>query len=220
MKQSMKVTTITSLGLALLLCAGGASAQMYKWVDAGGKTHFTDTPPPATAKAAPVKASATGGTDSAGGGMPYALANAMRSSPVVLWTTSPCASCDSGRAYLKGRGIPFTEKTVSNDADEAKLRESGGNDRLPFLLVGRNKVIGYQPDAWSNALTAASYPERSMLPPGYSYSAATAATPRQTVAQPDKEALRMAAAAAEAEAAEELRKKKAAAPTAPPGFQF
>ena len=47
------------LGLALLAAAGGASAQMYKWVDANGKTHFTDQPPPAMAKPAPIKTSST-----------------------------------------------------------------------------------------------------------------------------------------------------------------
>ena len=35
------------LGLALLLCAAGASAQMYKWTDAKGVVHFSDQPPPA-----------------------------------------------------------------------------------------------------------------------------------------------------------------------------
>jgi glutaredoxin len=210
----MKFATMTTWGLALLLCAGTASAQMYKWVDASGKTHFTDTPPPAAAKTAPMKSGAAG---SSGANLPYALANAVRAFPVVIWTTSPCPSCDSGRAYLKSRGIPFSEKTVTSDADEAKLRESGGNDRLPFLMVGRNKVIGFQQGAWSDALTAASYPERSMLPSNYQYGAATSGAPRQTQAEPDKEALRMAAAEAEAE---EARKKKAAAPTAPPGFQF
>lgn len=212
MKPSMKVSTKSSLGLALLLCAGAASAQMYKWVDANGKTHFTDTPPPASAKAAPIKGpvSATSSAD-----LPYSLANAVRTYPVVLWTTAPCPTCDSGRAYLKSRGIPFTEKTVTTGADEEKLKEAGGDGRLPLLTVGRSKLIGYQQGSWSDALAAAAYPERSMLPPNYQYGMATSAAPKPVKAEADKEALRMAAAEAE-----EQRKKKAAAPTAPPGFQF
>jgi hypothetical protein len=35
-----------TLAAGLLLAAGGAAAQAYKWVDAQGKTHFSDTPPP------------------------------------------------------------------------------------------------------------------------------------------------------------------------------
>eukprot|EP01036_Dinobryon_divergens_P014582 gene14582-19714_t len=44
-------------GLALLACASTASAQMYKWKDAKGVTHYTDTPPPANA--VPLKAFST-----------------------------------------------------------------------------------------------------------------------------------------------------------------
>ena len=32
--------------LALLIAAGGAGAQMYKWVDKDGKVRYSDTPPP------------------------------------------------------------------------------------------------------------------------------------------------------------------------------
>jgi len=220
MKSATKLSQGASalVGLALLLWAGAASAQMFKWVDANGKTHFTDTPPPATAKAAPIKSS-TGAA--AGAGLPYALAMAVRNAPVVLWTTSPCPSCDAGRAYLKSRGVPFSEKTVTNDADEAKLRESGGDERLPALFVGRNKVIGYQQGAWADALSAASYPERAMLPANYQNGNASTGAPRAARNEPDAEAMRTAAAAAAAAEEEEQRKKRAAAAkTAPPGFQF
>ena len=39
----------------LLLVAGSAGAQMYKWVDSDGKVRYGDTPPPG-AKTSPVKA--------------------------------------------------------------------------------------------------------------------------------------------------------------------
>jgi glutaredoxin len=199
------------LGLALLLCTGAASAQMYKWVDANGKTHFTDTPPPPTAKVAPIKA-AVGGSSAAE--LPYALSIAVRSHPVTLYTSASCAGCDSGRAFLRRKGIPFTEKTVASTEDEAKLREAGGDGGVPFLTIGRTKLAGFLASNWESALNAASYPANSMLPSNYQYPNPTAAAPRQQKADPDKEAVRVAAAAAEAEA-----KRKAAAP-APPGFQF
>lgn len=34
------------VALCLLTLAAGASAQAYKWTDAQGKVHFSDTPPP------------------------------------------------------------------------------------------------------------------------------------------------------------------------------
>ncbi len=210
----MKFATTTQaqrsalLGLALLLCMGGASAQMYKWVDASGKTHYTDTPPPAEAKTAPIKAGVSGGVAA---NLPYALADAVARNPVTLYTTNDCAACESGRALLKRKGIPYTEKTVTTDADIAKMKEISNDIRMPILMVGRSKSGGFQAATWEAALNLASYPERSMLPSNYQYPNPSSLAPRK--ADADREAMRIAAEA-EAEA-----RKKAAAP-APPGFQF
>jgi glutaredoxin len=205
-----------ALGLALLLCAGAASAQMYKWVDANGKTHFTDTPPPANAKSAPSKLSgAAVGTTSSD--MPYALATAMRNFPVTLYTTTACGGCDAGRAYLKSRGIPFTEKTVTNAADEARLKAAGGDGNLPLFVVGSSKLTGYQQGAWDSMLNVALYPAKKILPSTYQYPAAVAAAPAAPKAEPTREVAKQN----EAEQAEAEARKKAFAPqTAPPGFRF
>jgi flagellar motility protein MotE (MotC chaperone) len=45
-----------SIFLAMLIAAGGAGAQMYKWVDKDGKVRYSDTPPPAGVKTSTVKA--------------------------------------------------------------------------------------------------------------------------------------------------------------------
>jgi hypothetical protein len=47
--------------LVLLLVAPLVSAQVYKWVDAKGTTHFSETPPPAGTKYAQVNVAASGG---------------------------------------------------------------------------------------------------------------------------------------------------------------
>ncbi len=205
------------LGLALLLCAGGASAQMYKWVDANGKTHFSDQPPPPSARAAPIKSStgSTGGVQ-----LPYALAQAVRNYPVTLYTTTSCAGCDQGRALLKARGVPFSEKTVTTTEDEQKLKDVTGSNSLPALLVGNAKSSGFQANAWTSMLNVALYPATKALPPGYQYPAAVAAVPKQAKEAPDPEALRVAA---EQEEEKERRRKEAANRaklSAPPGFQF
>ena len=43
------------IGLALLFAAGTALAQMYRWVDANGKVHYGNAPPPG-AKTSAIKA--------------------------------------------------------------------------------------------------------------------------------------------------------------------
>ncbi|RSZ57685.1 glutaredoxin family protein [Massilia atriviolacea] len=171
----MTVTKKMAGMLALLLCAGGAGAQqMYKWVDASGKVTFSDKPPPANAKPIEIKAGAGG---AASVPLPYALAQAARAHPVVLYTRAKCDYCDRGRNLLKERGIPFTEKTVQTPADDAKLKEAGGDGSLPFIKVGRAKSTGFEAAAWNTMLTDAAYPEKKMLPPGYQYPKATPAAP-------------------------------------------
>lgn len=205
------------LGLGLLLCMGSAGAQVFKWVDANGKTHFSDQPPPATAKPAQLKQSVGA---SSGVALPYALTTAVRNYPVTLFTSSPCSACDQGRALLKLRGIPFSEKTVSTPADAEKLKEAGGEGGLPFLTVGSAKSTGFQAEAWTSMLNIALYPATKILPASYQYPSAVSAAPKPVKVEPDKEAVRLAAAAQE----EEKRRKEAVvkpkSPSAPPGFQF
>ena len=54
------------IGLALLFAAGGALAQMYRWVDADGKVRYGDTPPPGV-KTSSIKAPSSGGAAPAAG---------------------------------------------------------------------------------------------------------------------------------------------------------
>jgi hypothetical protein len=53
------------VAIAVLLATATVTAQVYKWVDKDGKVQYSDTPPPADAKASPKKVDVTpaaGGT--------------------------------------------------------------------------------------------------------------------------------------------------------------
>ena len=204
------------LGLALLLACSAAGAQVYEWKDAKGVTHFSDTPP-AARDAAQVKNHASGPVDSTP--LPYELAKAAKAHPVTLYTAGgKCAPCDRGRSLLRQRGVPFLEKTVASAADQQVLRQAGSDGEVPLLVVGRNKLAGFQENDWNLALSAAGYPARSILPPGYRQPAATPAAPPQPLAQELAEAK---AAAAATEAADEARFAPRPAPkNGTPDFQF
>lgn len=168
------------LAAVLLLCAGAASAQLYKWKDAKGVTHYTDTPPAATAAAkAELKSFPSGGPALP---LPPELAAAVKARPVTLYSKAGCDICISARAMLQARGIPFSEKTVNSEADHAALKLAGSNGELPLLLIGRGKQVGFEKVTWDEALTEAGYPAQRMLPANYQYPAATAAAPRQAAA--------------------------------------
>jgi hypothetical protein len=169
------------LFIALLAGSGAAQAQMYKWVGPDGKVNYSDAPPPSSAKT--VETKTVDGAAASNAGLPFELAEAVKNHPVTLYAGDKCAPCDAGRSMLKARGIPFSEKTVSSNADIERLRQAG-SDTLPLLIVGRTKQKGFAQDAWSAALTAAGYPESSKLPKTYRYpqaaSAAPSANPVQT----------------------------------------
>jgi glutaredoxin len=208
-------------GLMLLLCLP-AYAQMYKWTDAQGTVHYTDTPPPAQ-RASQIKTPSAGG--SAQTALPYELARAVKANPVTLYTTTQaaCAGCDQGRLLLRARGVPFTEKTVNTDEDKEQLRQLTGKLELPLLVIGSRKLAGFQDAAWQDALSAAAYPRSAQLPRAYQYAAPEAAaqssaslpTPparAKNTAPPDEAA---------AQAAEQQPRRPAQKPSnTPPGFQF
>jgi hypothetical protein len=186
--------------LLLLLTASVAQAQMYKWKDEKGVTHFTETPPPATAKKAEVKNYNTAG---AGGvELPSELAAAVRARPVVLAT----------------RGIPYREKTVNTTDDVEAMKKAGGDGQVPLLMIGRSRQTGFEQAAWDSALTEAGYPAEKMLPPGYSNPPPTpAAPPRGPSAE---EVARAKADAERAAAATEKERRERDTPQNSPNFRF
>lgn len=163
-----------------------AHAQVYKWVDADGKVTYSDVPPPKTAVKVETKAfsAATDATAS----LPYELAEAVKNMPVTLYTSGKCDPCDEGRSFLKQNGIPFSEKTVSSNADIAKLNAVSGSTHLPVLTIGSSKFVGYNFSEWRTGLTHSGYPESNQLPADYQFPAAQSAAPAPALpaAEPGK----------------------------------
>jgi glutaredoxin len=207
------------LTLAALVCTAGASAQMYKWKDDKGVVHFGDKPPASVLDKTEVKSYA--GPDG-GPELPYALTQAVRANPVVLYTAANCAPCDQARGFLRQRGIPHSEKSVKTAHDRQALKEAGGELQLPLLLVGRSRLVGFAASGWNDALDAAQYPPQPMLPRGYQFAAATPAAPPKPSPQvlaKAADAERAAKAAAEAEEQAKFAPRPKAI-NGTPDFQF
>jgi glutaredoxin len=199
------------LSLLILLCATTAHAQMYKWVGPDGKVTYSDVPPPSSAKQVEMKSFSGGGPNTAG--LPYAVAEAVKNSPVKLYTTAKCVPCDQGRTLLNTRGIPFTEKTVSTSADIEQVRQMSGDAQLPVLTIGRNKQKGFETGAWNTALTYAGYPESNQLPKDYRNGNVESAAPAPSASAENPSSKN---APSQSPNAEPLP----AAGNAPPGFHF
>jgi glutaredoxin len=195
------------VAMSLALASGAVSAQqMYKWKDDQGVVHYSDTPPPAKEKKVEVKDFSSPAMTPAVP-LPYALAQAVKNNPVTLYTTGDCAPCDQARKALFDRGVPFSEKTVANDADRARLAAAGGKDTVPFIVVGRKTLAGYGVGELQAALTDATYPLTRRLPAGYQN-------------PPVQHAAPAVAAAPKPAAPVETPVLPAAPPPSPTGIQF
>ena len=141
--------------ICLIIGATGAAAQTYRWVDANGRTVFSDTPPPRTG--APVaKTEKAAGDDS----LPFAVKKAAEAFPVVLFTTPECADeCKNARELLNKRGVPFTERMVVKAEDLAELKQLVGDAFVPSLRVGKQPARGFEANAYNNLLDLAGYPK-------------------------------------------------------------
>jgi glutaredoxin len=159
-------STISILAcVAALAVAADCAAQssVYRWVDKDGTVHFSDAPPPESAK--DVTRKRMGGGDADDGQVPYATQVAMKRNPVTLYASSACGDlCTNGRELLTRRGIPFSERDpMTNSEHREALRKLVGALEVPVLVVGATTLKGFDEDAWQGALDGAGYP-RTRLP--------------------------------------------------------
>ena len=150
--------------LLALLASQAAFAQQYRWLDENGGVHYTDTPPPPTAKSGErkkLKGNAVGSQTS------YELERALKTAPVTLYSHPDCKDlCQLARDVLNKRGVPFTEVSATDEAKLEQLRRVSGGTRVPVLVVGRQVETSVSADAYSQALDLAGYPKSGVVPPG------------------------------------------------------
>jgi glutaredoxin len=153
-----------AVALCLALAPGAASAQqLYRWTDAQGGVHVTDTPPPPTAREVEKKAfkGSVVETDQ----LPFELNKAVKDAPVTLYTSPSCKdACGQARAALNRRGVPFKEIVVWNPETNAQLRQVSGAAEVPTLTVGSVVQKGFEQGAFDGALDIGGYPRAGAMP--------------------------------------------------------
>ena len=153
---------IFALVVLASFAAAACGAEMYRWVDEKGTVNYTPYPPPANIKK--VETKKLGGNTVQTSEGSYSLQQAAKNFPVTLYATDCGELCNTARAHLKKRGIPYAEKNPSapNEADEFK-KLSGGGMEIPLLVVGALKTIkGYLATDWDATFDQAGYPSTAM----------------------------------------------------------
>lgn len=152
--------------VALWAAALPALAQ-YRWTDSGGQVNYGDAPPPDAKNLSRVDASARPEAGDPSGGLPFELRKAMSTLPITLYTAQDCGPCESARAWLRRRGVPYQEIVVDTDVDAAELKRRVGTTSVPVMTLGRTPHLGFREAVWSSALSAAGYPAQIAMPPTY-----------------------------------------------------
>lgn len=160
----MKIAAV-ALSLAILASTWlpASAASFYRWVDAQGQVHYTDTPPPKEAKSSEQRR--VDGNVIEGDKVPYAVKEAAKKHPVILYASECGDLCAKARDFLDKRGVPFTERNPAvSQADHEALKKLAGSTEVPTLVVGTMKPIkGFEAGAWTSALDVAGYPKTAPL---------------------------------------------------------
>jgi glutaredoxin len=148
--------------------AAGPALALYKVVNPDGSVTYTDRipAPAANSRVTPMTRGAAA-AQAPEAPLPPELRQAMQRHPVTLYTATDCAPCDSGRALLQQRGVPYTEKRIATDEDAQALERIVGGRTIPALMVGQQPLRGWSESDWTAYLEAAGYPRQSRLPRGW-----------------------------------------------------
>ena len=152
------------LAIALGVASGAALAQIYRWTDANGRVHVTDTPPPPGAKNVQ-RRSLPGASGAVRANEPYVLQMARKNFPVTLYTSVGCEPCVEARKLLNARGVPFREVSVASEQQIEELKKMTGSASVPVMLVGSSLQRGFEEGAYQAMLDGAGYPKAGILPP-------------------------------------------------------
>lgn len=148
------------LAAALSASTLAAAQTTYRWVDQKtGQTVFSDQPPP---PGTPGVVKLGSESREAAPQVPYATRQAAEKYPVTLYTAASCAdACTQARALLNQRGVPFTEKMLNTEEEQAEFtKQMGSKDiMVPSLVVGQQRFRGLESGAWNNLLDLAGYPK-------------------------------------------------------------
>ncbi len=133
-----EVTTIVT-ALILLLASVHADAEIHKWVDAQGKTHFSDTPP-AGQQTEQLELKINTYTAVEITPLEQRLG---KSDKVVMYSATWCGICTKAKQYFKTNNIPYVvydiEKSRAGKQGFKQLKGRG----VPIILVGGKRMNGF-----------------------------------------------------------------------------
>jgi len=129
-KSLLKFGLFTSfLSILTLSINAAAESKLYKWVDSQGRISYQGKPPPKNSKI--LKEEDLGQSKSSN-----SSGLKINTSPIDVYVTEDCSSCDRTVSFLKARKIPHQVKRIEDARDiQAILIEKTNGVRVPALFT-------------------------------------------------------------------------------------
>lgn len=179
MKAGFIIVAATFLAVA---SAPLSAAQLYQWKDAQGRTVYSDQPPPPSVKQVEKKSFKGSVIE---GGESYATQTAREKYPITLYASACGIPCDQARQLLNERGVPFSSRDPQASPEaQADLKKLTGRLNVPVLVVGSDKIDGFESGQWHASLDRAGYPKSAL--PGRKPDTAAAPAPAPATPAPGK----------------------------------
>ena len=153
--------------LIVLFMPSVCCADLYRWTDANGVQHFSNTPPAEAAGSVRQMKEVTGSEaqdadilqktidlfESGAAAEPAARKPKARPTPqVVMYTTPTCGYCHRAKAYFNQRGIPFTELDITQSSKARQQFKALNGRGVPLIIIGDVRVPGFNKAAIDRAL--------------------------------------------------------------------
>ena len=122
-------------------------AELYKWIDANGNTHYGDQPP-ADSDLLEIGGNLSSYTHPETAPLPGDFFDHLKKSHahtvrVIMYSAQWCGVCKRAKSYLQAHGIAFTEKDIdASEQTKAEFERLGGKG-VPVFLIGRQRMNGF-----------------------------------------------------------------------------
>jgi glutaredoxin-like YruB-family protein len=171
----MKTKKMILVILIQILALGISSAEIYKWVDKNGVTHYSDSPTEITAESDEDEIEEIQTPESAPADTPQLPdetpkniqspdssntpdetqedAVAVNSPSVEIYETSWCGYCNKAKNFFRSRGIDFATYDIEKDEQAAsRMRSLTNRQAVPFVVINGQGISGYSVAAYEQAL--------------------------------------------------------------------
>lgn len=134
---------LASLLLTPLTAPGG---EVYKWIDANGKTVYGNKPPK-NAQLKKIEGNISSFTSVSVESFKYdpklITPEQAKSKTVVMYSTSWCGYCKKAARHFRKNSIPFKEYDIEKNKKAAKAYKKLNGRGVPVILVGKKRMNGF-----------------------------------------------------------------------------